>query len=308
MPSMKAFVTRHAVWTYYMLTFAISWGSFLLVGGQGFFAGTDWQSDTRFVPAILAMLTGPSISGLLLIGLLEGKAGYRELLGRLFRWRVGTRWYAVALLTTPVVMAVMLFVFSRTSPVYLPAIVTSGDTATLVLIGLLASPFLALPEELGWTGFAIPRLRKRYGWLSVGLIVGLLWGPWHLLQIVWVSRTMAGTLPQILFFPLYFLAPTLLAYRVLMVWVYDRAESVLVAVLMHGSYIASTLFIFETPAKAVWFLISLWTFAAALCALAAAVVRANRRQLSRQPAVTTLPGTGDPQAVKLGRRIEHPMS
>ena len=278
-PPLVGFTRRHPVLTYYILTFALSWGALVLVGGRGFLEGADWQTDPRFLPAILAMIAGPAIAGLLLIGVVDGKTGYRDLFSRLLRWRVSARWYAVALLTTPLVMVAILFVLSRTSAIYLPAIVTTSDRASLLLIAL-ASPLLALPEELGWTGFAIPRLRRRYGWLVAGLIVGVLWAPWHLLQIVWVSRTMTGTLPLELFLPLNFLAPTLLAYRVLMTWAYDRTESLLVSVLMHASYIASTLVILQIQATGAASLIFTWAFALVLCALALAVVAADRRRLS----------------------------
>ncbi len=305
MATMRVFIKRRPVLTYYVLTFVLSWGGFLLVGGPGFWAGTNWQSDARFLPAVLAMIAGPAISGLLLISLLDGKAGYRELLGRLLRWRVGARWYAVALLTTPLVMTAILFVLSRTSSVYLPAIVTTGDKATLLLTGLLPAPLLALPEELGWTGFALPRLRCRYGVLATGLIIGVLWGPWHLLSTIWVSRTMHGTLPLAVFLPLNLLAPTLLAYRMLMVWVYERTGSLLVAVLMHGSYIACTLFLLATPTTGAPFLIFTWVFAAALCALAAAVGVSNRRQFSGQPLAAWPPGTSQTGQGKPRRPAEH---
>jgi len=98
----KAFIKRHPVLTYYALVFAISWGGFLLVGGPDLFAGTNWQTDPLFWFAVLAMLAGPPVAGLLLTGLVSGRAGFRELLSRLLRWRVDARWYAVVLLTAPI--------------------------------------------------------------------------------------------------------------------------------------------------------------------------------------------------------------
>jgi hypothetical protein len=91
-----AYVKRHPVLTYYVLTFAISWGGFLLVGGRGLAAGTNWQADSLFLPAVLVMIAGPTAACLLLTGLVAGRAGHHELLARLLRWRVGLRWYAVA--------------------------------------------------------------------------------------------------------------------------------------------------------------------------------------------------------------------
>ena len=64
---------------------------------------------------------------------------------------------------------------------------------SLLLIGLVVGLVTGIFEELGWTGFAIPRLRLRYGVLTTGLIVGVLWGAWHFL-IFW-EATLSGALP-----------------------------------------------------------------------------------------------------------------
>src|SRR4030095_10248477 len=103
-PLFLGFVKRHPVLSYYALVFAISWGGVLLVGGRGLLAGTNWQTDPLFIFAVVARLAGPPVASLLLTGIVSGRAGYRELLSRLLRWRVGGRWYAVALLTAPLLM------------------------------------------------------------------------------------------------------------------------------------------------------------------------------------------------------------
>ena len=110
--TMKAFITRHPVAAYFALTFGISWGGFLLVVGSGGFASTSWQTDVRFPLAVLAMLAGPSVAGVLLTGLVDGKAGLRAVLRRLLKWRVGAGWYAVALLPAPILAAAVLFALS----------------------------------------------------------------------------------------------------------------------------------------------------------------------------------------------------
>lgn len=100
----KTFIKKHAVPAYFALTFAISWGGFLMVVGPRGFAKTSWQTDGRFPFAVLAMLAGPSVTGLLLTGLVDGKSGLREILRRLLMWRVGAGWYGVALLPAPLGM------------------------------------------------------------------------------------------------------------------------------------------------------------------------------------------------------------
>jgi len=182
MTTIKAVIKNHPVPTYFALTFAISWGLVLLVvGGPGGIPGTPEQTKKLLPIVVLAMLVGPSLAGILLTGLAYGRAGFRELLSRLIRWRVGVRWYAVAILTTPVLAAAALLALLPTSPVFIPGIVASGNKASLLLSGIVAGLSAGIFEELGWTGFAVPRLRQRYSVLTTGLIVGFLWGAWHYL-------------------------------------------------------------------------------------------------------------------------------
>lgn len=281
--SIKAFITRHPVATYFALTFAVSWGGFLLAGGSGLLAGTSWQTDPRFMAAVSAMLAGPPVAGILLTVLVSGKAGLRELVVRLLTWRVGGRWYAVALLTTPIIELAVLLALSRISPVFLPAIVTADDKVAVLMSGIMIGLAGGFVEELGWTGFAIPRLTAQYGVLGTGLIVGPAWGAWHLLQMWWVGSTSSGAVPLAVYLPLFFLSAVaiLTAFRVLMVWVYDRTGSLLVAVLMHASYIFTTLLFLAPPTTGVPFLTYSGVFVVALWLVVAAVAVANDGQLSR---------------------------
>ena len=178
-----AILRRHPLLAYYVLTFALSWGGFVLVMGPGSLLNTDWQAEGRFVAAVMAMLAGPSIAGLLLTGLLDGRAGYRDLLRRLFTWRVGMRWFGFAILPAPIIAAGTLFALSTTSPL------VTADNKAVVVLGGLAAAAATLLEEVGWTGFVVPRMRRRHDVLATGLIVGLLWGFWHFLQQVFISGT-----------------------------------------------------------------------------------------------------------------------
>ena len=141
-------------------------------------------------------------------------------------------------------------------------------------------------EELGWTGFAVPTLvRQRHSVLSTGLIVGLLWGTWHFLVAFWGSSTSSGALSLAIFLPaIIFYVGSLPAYRVLMVWVYDRTgESMLVAMLMHAVFSASMLILQPVGIALVPGLIWNLVLAAALWVVVAAVAIATRGHLSRQP-------------------------
>src|SRR5829696_768565 len=288
MTTIRAVIERHSLLSYFALTFAISWGGILIVvGGPGGIPGTKEQVETLFPIAILAMLAGPPVAGLVLTGLLYGRAGLRDLLTRMRRWRVGARWYAVALLTAPLSMMAALLALSLTSPEYLPGIFTSDEKATLVLMGIVPGLAAGFLEELGWTGFAIPRMRLRYGVIGTGLFVGVLWGAWHILTNgLWASDITSGTLPLAIFVPAYlftFLVGQLPAYRVLMVWVYDRTKSLLLAMLMHASLTASTFVLAPLAMSGVALLAVTLAYAAAAWVVVAVLAVATRGHLSRQP-------------------------
>ena len=83
---MATFTRRHPLLGYYVLTFALSWGGFLLMVGPTSLTNTNWQAEAKFLYAIMVMLAGPSVAGLLLTGLVDGRAGYRDLFLRFCKW------------------------------------------------------------------------------------------------------------------------------------------------------------------------------------------------------------------------------
>ncbi len=285
MPTISTYIKRHPVLIYYALTFAISWGGVLLaIGGPG----AIWRINERFemlLPLmILTLLAGPSISGVLLTGIFYGKTGLRDFLSHLLRWRVGARWYAVALLTAPLLFLAILLPLSQSSSVFLPGLFTAGDKVSHLIMGLATGLAAGFFEELGWTGFAIPRLRQRYRVLATGLIVGLLWAVWHLLPGFWIgfaSGSINGVLPLASFIldPFLFL----MAFRVLIVWVYDRTGSLLIGMLMHLSLTASSRILIPLGVVGGTLLTFDLIWAAVTWLIVAVVAVASGRQLSRQP-------------------------
>jgi uncharacterized protein len=288
MKTIKAFIKRHPLLSYFALAFAISWGGMLFaVGlGPGGFSATPQQVQMAVPYAVPAMILGPSVASILLTGLLYGRAGLREFRSRLLRWRVGARWYAVALLTAPLSIMAVLLALSLLSPEFLPRIFTASDKPILFLMGIAVGLVAGIFEELGWTGFAVPTLlRLPYGVLSTGLIVGVLWGAWHLPINFWGSGVTSGELSLAIFLPVWLLGTlvgSLTAYRVLVVWVYERTGSLLVAMLMHVS-LATFTFILTPPLGGAPYWVIGFAYAAALWVVVAAVAVAQGGHLSRQP-------------------------
>jgi uncharacterized protein len=271
MLKITAFIKRHPVPAYYALVFAISWGGILLALGPGGFLGTAQTSSMQLYVGGPLSLLGPSIAGVFLTGLLYGKAGLRDLLSRLFRWRVGARWYALALLAAPLLTAAALFALSLA-----PAIVTASDKAGLLVSGVGFGLIAAFFEELGWTGFAIPEIRQRHGILATGLIMGLLWGVWHF-PIFSASAASSGTVQPALYLAV-LLFTWLIPYRVLIVWVYDHTHSLLVAMLMHVPIVFDQFVLIPQALSGSPLMVYILIFTAALWALViAAVLRPQPR-------------------------------
>ena len=233
----SAYIKQHPLLTFYALTFTISWGWIPIVAAPGGFPVEAEQFGRLMLFVYPAMFAGPSVACLLLTGLVYGRAGFRELGAHLFKWRVGARWYAVALLTAPLVILAVLLVLSLISPQFLPLLYTSGDKAFLIWYPMVVGFITAIFQELGWTGFAMALiLKQRQGVLRAGLSVGFLFAAWNFLVVFW-SGAGAGALSPAIFLPvaLFTWLPT---YRVLMAWVYDHTGSIFVSILMSASLLA----------------------------------------------------------------------
>lgn len=210
---------------FFALAYVITWGLLLsFLASKGFQFAALSLSDALVM--VLCMLAGPSLSGLLLTWRLDGRRGLVELTQRARRWRVPPSWLAIALGTNPVVLLTILLTLTvLVSPVFAPGFQPIG-----LLIGLIAGGI----EEVGWTGFATPRLLSSWSPLRAGIALGLTWATWHALADYAgnIDALGAGWLP---YFLVYWVV-TLTAYRVLMTFVYAHTRSLLVAMLMHASY------------------------------------------------------------------------
>jgi uncharacterized protein len=239
--TIKTFIQQHPLLAYYALTFTVSWGGSLwVIGGLGKIPIPPEEMARVFLPAYLATAAGPSMVGILMTGIVGGREGLRDLFSRLIKWRAGVRWYAIAVVSAPLSVVGTLLALSLFSPEFLPGFLTpTGSASPSVLtfplgVVVVLSLFNGIVEELGWTGFAIPRMNPRYGVFMTGLSVGLLWGAWHFVSNLALSGGSTGPVPLAPFMAVLlfsFLPP----YRMLMVWVYDHTQSLLMAVLMHVS-------------------------------------------------------------------------
>jgi uncharacterized protein len=243
MDTITAFVKRHPLVVFFVLAYVLTWPMIPLVS----------VSPLWGFPALF----GPALAAVIVAALTDGRAGLRDLLSQLVRWRVGARWYAVAL-GLPMVLALTaaslnLLLGAQTS-------VNFGELSVLNFVVFV----LIVGEELGWRGYALPRLLAERSALAASLILGVLWGAWHLPTFFVTGAPQYG-LPFSAFVLL------TMAYSVLISWVYVHSrESVLIASLMHGAINLSQSFFLGgvDPAKEYWLLAAVYGVAALGVALA----------------------------------------
>jgi membrane protease YdiL (CAAX protease family) len=222
--NIKSFIQRHSVVAYFVLAFSISWGGSLAMLGPKFVRGQSY-SMVETVLSLLAMVIGPSLAGIALTYTIDGRKGVEDLLARLHRWRVGLEWYAISLLTAPAALLLTLVLLSQLiSPVFAPGFFALG-----IAYGIVAGYF----EEIGWMGYAFPKMMLKYNVLTASAILGVLHGTWHFFADYLGSIGAMGSywLPH--FLVQYVGAMTVT--RILMGWVYIRTRSVLLAQLLHAS-------------------------------------------------------------------------
>ena len=224
----------------------ISFGGALLFLADKGIPGSNTQIDAYFPYMLMILLSGPLLSGILLKILFDDFNGLGEIFKNLIQFKFAFKWYFFALLLTPLVVSVLLGILSLYSDQYLPEILNADNKLEILIQGLMIGIFGGLVEELGWTGFLIPKLLQKNKIFITGLLVGLFWGIWHIPMTYWASGDMNGTFSMDLFLPpfIFYLA-VLPVYRIFMIWVYSQTSSLLLAILTHASLIFSTLFVLK---------------------------------------------------------------
>lgn len=270
--NIKAFIQRHPIATYFGIAYIFSYGSFLVLVGPKLLRGEAMQATDAFI-LFPVIIVGVCLAGITLTAIVDGRSGLRDLFSRMGRWRVGVLWYAVALFIPPVlILAVLLAFRTLVSPVFTPKFFLIG-----ILFGLAPGFF----EEVGWTGFAFPRMRLKRNPLSASLLLGVLWGLWHAPVVDYLGAAAPHGIYWLPFFLAFIALVT--AMRVLIVWVYSNTSSVLLAQLMHASSTAFLVILsplsVSSAQETLWYAV----YAAVLWIVVAIVVARYGKRLVREP-------------------------
>jgi len=221
--------TRLVVW-FFGLAYLISWVWLIPLALSGAVArqGRGW-------PTHLPALMGPMLAALIVTAVAYGPAGLRDLGRRMIRWRVGWRWWLVAV--SPILMLPIAILLGRIAGVSVPTAhdftLFTGVWSGLGVLGVLVVLIVAgFGEETGWRGFAVPHLERTLSPLRTALVVAPLWALWHLPQFFIVANFRTFTVPMVIgwFFGL-------ICGSIVLTWLYDGSGgSILVVAVWHGLY------------------------------------------------------------------------
>ena len=271
-PFPSTVLRRHPVATFIALTYGSAWALWLpLVILQD-----RTPPALGFVLALLGSLM-PSTVAIILVARLHGRAEVSRLLRRLLMGRVGIFWYA-AIVAVSGLMVFAVWVstlFGAPAPV---VVATIPGTLSILLFSIF--PGSAVGEELGWRGYALPRLQGRFSALAASLIVGSVWGAYHFPLFLVGTPTR----PLALFLPF---AISCAIMSIFYTWMYNgTGGSLLIVVLLHATTNLPLSVVYAPLEEQV--LPAYWTFVAML-ALAAVVliVRTGAANLSRTHAKQT---------------------
>ncbi|MDI6711976.1 MAG: type II CAAX endopeptidase family protein [Anaerosomatales bacterium] len=173
---------RHLVVWFYVLAFGISWlGWMPMVLGSHGVAPFDHPG---FQMLLVLPAVGPAAAAVIVTRAAYGKAQSDTLLKALVQWRGSLGWCLSAVLSP---IGLLLLARVMTGLLGLPVTQPAPQGELLpVALAAFATSLLSNPwEEVGWRGFALPHLQKRHTALVATLVVGALWGLWHLPLFFW---------------------------------------------------------------------------------------------------------------------------
>jgi uncharacterized protein len=157
----------------------------------------------------------PSLAAMFLTWKQDGIVGLHSLWQRLIQFNIGLRWYGVAILVVVLgTLGQLVIIRLMGNPFDLTLFLKQlGNAIPLVILGPLS-------EEIGWRGYALDRLQTKWNALTSSLILGLVWGFWHLPLFA-----MIGTSQHELAIPFVGFVVGLMASSIIFTWLHNNTRS-----------------------------------------------------------------------------------
>lgn len=213
-------MSKHPILWFYILAFGIAWLGWIpaALGSQG----VTPFNQPYFQPLIILPALSPMLAAVVVTRAAYGKIQVGELFKPLVQWRINLGWYLVAVLA-PIVLLLSGQSLTKWLGFAAAQPALQGEILPLAISAFVLSLFSNPWEEVGWRGFALPHLQKRYTALAATLIVGVLWGLWHMPLFFWKGNPMA----EYPFLPWYI---GIVSSAFLYTWLYNSTQGSLLPV------------------------------------------------------------------------------
>ena len=178
----SSILARKPILSFFVLTYIISWAIWTPI--VIYYYRNPFPISFAETPVLLILCAflgffGPTFSALIMAGLEGGSNGIKKLFSGWRRWRVGIQWYLAILVSQIVIQLVATQLYITLSDVS-PNVTWSAWYGVFPMFLQAALIGGAIAEETGWRGYALPRLMKTKSALTSSIIIGLIWGAWHL--------------------------------------------------------------------------------------------------------------------------------
>lgn len=204
-------VKRFPLIAYFVLVFGIEW---LLV-----------IALASLIPPMIALLIGswlPNVIGILVTAIAGGRPALNELFNKVILWRIPFKWYLVAMLLPPTIAFTAIGIYWLLG-YSIPSFAPLNQWPLVILLCIFTG---AMGEELGWRGTALPRLQARWNALISSLILGVLWGLYHLPSFLLSGLPLKDA-------PLIPFMLDALGLTILVTWTFNHTSGSLIAVFLY---------------------------------------------------------------------------
>jgi len=225
-------MNRRGIFIFYLLTYSFAWGLSALFLFFPVWMVARFGQVTLWNPVIFATVWTPTIWAFVLAFALDGAAGLRDLLIRVFRWRIKLRWYLISTVGTAFLALSARFVQAYLNHTPFPPAFEFATWPSLAWYGLsmLVVDPGPIGEDPGWRGYALPRMLQRFNPTVASVLLGVVWAVWHLPAFLFSG------MPQSTLSLGWFLL-AIVSLTVLMSWVaINTRGAVIPAILMHWAF------------------------------------------------------------------------
>lgn len=234
--NLREIIIQHPLLAYFILTYAVTWaflGPFVYLWRVVLDESFEWWLII-FLPGAY----GPTIAALVMAHLLQGRLGIKELLSTLLIWQAHWKWY-LFIAFTPVALLILAVILAGFPEFGMAEFDPVSFVTTIPFALLLALPFGPMGEELGWRGFALPRLQKRFSPFVSSLILGVIWTFWHT-PMFWFPGAAIPSFLELSAFSVFLYLAQITSEATLFTVVFNNTrQSVLLAIVFHLMFNAS---------------------------------------------------------------------